>query len=229
MNRIILVDDEAEIRELLTDYLSAHGYHVVGAENAETFDQLIENQDFDVALLDVAMPGEDGFSLARRLRASSQMGIIMVTAAEDVFDRVVGLEIGADDYVTKPFDLDELRMRIDSVVRRVKGPTSGEAETEQISLGGLVYDETRGVLVDADGGEHDLSEGERSLLDVLLEHRNKVLSRAELLDLLEIGADEAFDRTIDVRVTRLRRKIEVDPSKPQFLKTIRGAGYKLVL
>ncbi len=230
MSRIAVVDDEAEIRELLVEYLSAHGFDVFGAEGAAAFDQLLADQDIDVALLDVAMPGEDGFSLARRLRATSDMGIIMVTSAEDVFDRVVGLEMGADDYITKPFDLGELRMRIESVLRRSGRLTSGNAEGGgTVSLGGRTYDADRGVISSDSGEEIELSEGDRHLLDILLARRNTVLTRSELLDLLEIGADDAFDRTIDVRVTRLRRKIEVDPSKPQVLKTIRGAGYKLVL
>ncbi len=227
---IAVIDDEAEIRELFSDYLTAKGYRVTCAESAAEFKALLDSDTFDVALLDVNMPGEDGFSLARHIRSTSDMGVIMVTAATDVFDRVVGLEIGADDYLTKPFALEEVEARVQSVLRRMARESGREfgADSKLTSIGPFIVDlETRAVSTH-DGSPPDLSKTEMDILVAFATHPNEVLSRDQLLNLAGGGRDDAFDRSIDVRIARIRRKVEADPAKPQVIKTIRGAGYKYV-
>lgn len=227
---IVVVDDEPDIRELLDDYLSHQGYRVTTACNAQEFRTLMDRESIDVVLLDVNMPGEDGFSLARSIRENSSMGILMVTSAIDVFDRVVGLEIGADDYVTKPFDLKEIAARISNLLRRMtqQSKSAQQAATGLVKIGSFLFDRTNACLRDQEDRVLDLSKSELALLGAFAAHPNQVLSRDELLNLAGEADTEAFDRSIDVRIARLRRKIESDPAKPQIIKTMRGAGYKLV-
>ena len=245
--KILAVDDEPDIRELLDEYLSSQGFEVVTAENGAAMRQVLEQQkDFDLVLLDINMPGEDGLSLARFLREHHRVGIIMLTAAADVVDRIIGLEMGADDYVTKPFDPRELLARIKSVLRRGALPASddegtvdnasSDTETESSSgannsvlFGRCVLDlEAHKLFVRDDGEEVPITSMEFDLLQAFATRPNRVLSRDQLLDLAHNRDWEPFDRSIDIRIARLRRKIEMDPAKPQTIKTVRGAGYIFV-
>jgi two-component system phosphate regulon response regulator OmpR len=229
--QIIIVDDEPELRELVGEYLSNHGFVVRGAANGAALDALFADRRADLVLLDVNLGPDDGFAIARRLRASQpDLPIIMVTAMDEVVDRVVGLELGADDYVTKPFDLRELRARIRTVLRRA-GPAKPSAGAATDDGGQLVpfglksLDLSRRCLVNADGAEEKLTAMEFDLLQAFAQHPNRVLSRDQLLDLAHQRGADPFDRSIDIRVTRIRRKIEERPDKPQVIKTVRGSGY----
>jgi DNA-binding response OmpR family regulator len=224
---IAVVDDEPDIRETLREYLELKGYRVSCLDGGKALRTLIESQSVDLALLDINMPGEDGLSLARFLRESTGAMIIMLTAAGDVIDRVVGLEMGADDYVAKPFDLRELLARIKAVLRRPRAAPSGSAmpASDEIRFGDCRLDMAAHKLRGADGSDIALTAMEFDLLKAFAERPNRVLSRDQLLDLAHSRDWEPFDRSIDIRIARLRRKIEADPSKPQVIKTVRGAGY----
>jgi two-component system, OmpR family, response regulator len=228
--RLVVVDDEPEIRAMVADYLGSNGYAVRRCANAGELDLVLASGPADLVVLDVSMPGEDGISIARRLRAAGPTSIIMLTGCDDVVDRVVGLEVGADDYLTKPFDLRELRARIRAVLRRCG--SRGDIEDEPtgdhlVSFGRVKLDLDGHCLIDRDGNEHRLTATEYDLLAVFAANPNRVMSRERLLDAASNGA-EPFDRAIDIRILRLRRKIEADPAKPQVLKTVRGAGYMFV-
>jgi len=230
--RILVVDDDAAIREMLSDYLGDSGYEVALAEDAAAARAGIANFRPDVVLLDVNMPGEDGLSLARHLREQHDLPIIMVTAADEVVDRVVGLEVGADDYLTKPFDPRELRARIKSVLRRYErpaaAPDTATAESSRVRIGRCWLDLDARRLEDEAGQEVPLTSMEFDLLRVFVERPNRVLSRDQLLQATQNRDWDPFDRSIDIRIARLRKKLEHDPDKPGALKTIRGAGYMFV-
>jgi DNA-binding response OmpR family regulator len=234
--RIIVVDDEEHIREMVADYLNGQGFVARAASGGRQLNALLEEDAPDLILLDVNMPEEDGFSVARRLRAGGNIPVIMVTAADDVVDRIVGLEVGADDYVTKPFDLRELKARIRAVMRRgdVKAaPASIPAAPaplqpvvlETVEFGRMQVDRAGRRLIRPDGTDEPVTSMEFDLIEVFLQNPYRVLSRDRLLDLAHRKNDDPFDRSVDIRVTRLRKKIEEDPSKPQTIKTVRGAGY----
>ena len=231
--RIIVVDDEEHIREMVADYLNGQGFSAHAASGGAALDVLLADFRPDLILLDVNMPDEDGLSVARRLRAGDDMPIIMVTAADDVVDRIVGLEVGADDYVTKPFDLRELKARIRAVLRRgathaVASPPSMPEEAEipaAVAFGRMTVDRAGRRLLRPDGTEEAVTSMEFELIEAFLDNPYRVLSRDRLLDLAHRRNDDPFDRSIDIRVTRLRKKIEEDPGKPQTIKTVRGAGY----
>jgi two-component system OmpR family response regulator len=227
--RILVVDDDADVRRMLVEYLGAHDYAVAAAANGAEMRVELERQVPDVVLLDVGLPGEDGLSLARYLRERYRLGIIMVTGADGVVDRVVGLEMGADDYVAKPFDPRELRARVKSVLRRLKGE-SAAASTERTRprIGRCTLDIEARRLLDANGTDIAITAMEFDLLKTFVEHPNKVLTRDRLLTLTRNREWEPFDRSIDIRIARLRRKIEADPDNPQAIQTIRGAGYMFV-
>ncbi len=232
-SHIIVVDDEPEIRSMLVDYLSHSGFTVRAAEDGAAMRRILAEQPADLVILDINMPGEDGLSLARFLRANTEVGIVMLTAAGEVVDRVVGLEIGADDYIPKPVDLRELLARIRAVLRRLRAapaePAAGEAPAAKMTqIGACKLDLEAHRLYDADGQEVPITSMEFDLLKAFVEHPNRVLSRDQLLDLAHNKDWEPFDRSIDIRIARLRRKIEADPSKPQVVKTVRGAGYIFV-
>lgn len=228
---IIVVEDEPGIREMLREYLCGHGFSVRLAESAAACRRLLAEQQADLILLDINMPGEDGLSLARWLRGQPQgsaMGIIMLTAEADVVDRVVGLEVGADDYVAKPFDLRELRARIRTVLRRLKPvdmPQQQVRPLDTVRFGSRLLHLGGRKLYDANGLEIPLTAMEFDLLKTFAAHPDRVLSRDQLLDLAHHGQWEPFDRSIDIRIARLRRKIEADPAHPLVLKTVHGAGY----
>jgi two-component system phosphate regulon response regulator OmpR len=224
---IVVVDDEQDIRETIQDYLELHGFEVTTAEEGKALRQVVESEDVDLVLLDINMPGEDGLSLARFLRERGGIAIVMLTAAGEVIDKIIGLEIGADDYVAKPFDLRELMARIKAVLRRVSAapaaPVAGAGS--QVIFGDFHLDLDAHKLFDAAGAEVAITSMEFDLLKVFAEHPNRVLNRDQLLDMAHNRGWEPFDRSIDIRITRLRKKIEADPSKPQIIKTVRGAGY----
>ena len=226
---IVVVEDEATQRHLLVDYLARHNFRVSGLTGGADLRKLVERDRPALVLLDVGLPGEDGFAIARWLRErSGRIGIIMVTAATDTVDRVVGLETGADDYIAKPFDPRELLARVKSVLRRTTGaapPTAGP----RIRMGCRVLDLEKRVLVDpTNGTEEALTASEFDLLKIFAEHPNKPLQRDWLLEVTAHRDMEPFDRAIDLRITRLRRKVEFDPAHPNAIRTIRGVGYMFV-
>jgi DNA-binding response OmpR family regulator len=232
---IVVVDDEPEIRLMLTDYLGHSGFDVSAAEDGAAMRKILEQRPADLVILDITMPGEDGLSLARYLRAHSQVGIVMLTAAGGVVDRIVGLEMGADDYIPKPVDLRELLARVRSVLRRTTGPAPAEGAREapaagdrMVRFGPCRLDLDAHRLYDGDGNEIAITSMEFDLLKAFADNPNRVLSRDRLLDLAHNKDWEPFDRSIDIRIARLRRKIEADPAKPQVIKTVRGAGYIFV-
>jgi DNA-binding response OmpR family regulator len=225
---IVVVEDETTQRRLLVDYLTRQNFRVSGADGGTALRKLVEREMPALVLLDVGLPGEDGFALARWLREkSARIGIVMVTAASDTVDRVVGLETGADDYIAKPFEPRELLARVKSVLRRATGVivTAGP----RVRMGRRVLDLEKRVLVDpADGSEEVLTASEFDLLKVFAENPNRPLQRDWLLEVTAHREMEAFDRAIDLRITRLRRKIEPDPTHPDAIRTVRGVGYMFV-
>jgi two-component system phosphate regulon response regulator OmpR len=226
--RVLIVDDDAEIRETTGEYLSGHGFEIALAGDGKEMRAAIAAGTPDVVLLDLNLPGEDGLSLTRWLRANHDVAIIMVTGAGEVVDRVVGLEVGADDYLAKPFDPRELRARLNSVLRRVKDkpsrePAAGASRT--VKVGRCTLDLATHQLADAAGAEVPITGMEFDLLRVFIENANRVLSRDQLLTLTRNREWEPFDRSIDIRIARLRRKIEPDPARPTVIRTVRGAGY----
>jgi DNA-binding response OmpR family regulator len=230
---IVVVDDEVDVREMVEEYLGAQGLKVSTAANGQEFRAILADKPVDLALLDINMPGEDGLSLARYLRENHRCGIIMLTAAGSVVDRIVGLEIGADDYVPKPFDPRELLARIRSVLRRsaAKPAKTGE-ELEQLTatvpFGRCTLDLEARTLKTLEGEEVPITSMEFDLLKAFAERPNRVLTRDQLLDLAHNRNWDPFDRSIDIRIARLRRKIEARPTKPETIKTVRGSGYMYV-
>jgi DNA-binding response OmpR family regulator len=233
---ILVVDDDPDIRELLEDYLGDQGYKVVALATADAFRQALTEHEPDVVLLDVGLPEEDGLSLARYVREHFDVGIIMVSGAGETIDRIVGLEVGADDYLAKPFDPRELLARVKSVLRRYKHQANkvpseadrGSGAPRRVRMGVGVLDLDSCQLLDADGKEIPITAMEFELLKVFCERPNRPLSRDQLLNLTQNRDWDPYDRSIDIRIARLRRKIEPDPEKPVFLKTVRGMGYMFV-
>ena len=228
---IVVVDDEEDIRDTLEEYLSLQGYRVSCAEGGAALRRIVEESDIDLVILDITMPGEDGLSLARFLRETADVGIIMLTAAGDVVDRIVGLEMGADDYLAKPVDLRELLARIKAVTRRATGRAEAAPEAgadpipTEVCFGNCSLNMETHKLFGPDGQEIPITSMEFDLLKAFAEHPNRVLTRDQLLDMAHNRDWEPFDRSIDIRIARIRRKIEQDPAKPQVIKTVRGAGY----
>jgi two-component system, OmpR family, response regulator len=225
--RVLVVDDDPTIRGMLAEYLSTHGYDVALADGGAAMRAEMERNVPAVVLLDIGLQGEDGLTLARFVRERYDVGIIMVTAAGDVVDRVAGLEVGADDYIAKPFDPRELRARLKSVLRRLQSKTAEtrKAVPGRISVGRCLLDLRSHRLCDFKGREVPITSMEFDLLKAFVEHPNQVLSRDQLLTMTRKREWEPFDRSIDIRIARLRRKIEDDPDKPKTIKTIRGSGY----
>ena len=228
---ILVCDDEPDIRDMMSTYLQRRGYVVSMAESGETLDHVLEtHDDIQLIILDINMPGEDGLSVLRRLRTEMSLPIIMSTAAGDTVDRVVGLELGADDYLAKPVDLRELEARIKAVLRRggvAPGNTSVGATTSQsdIVVDGLTINLEGAKLTGRDGEAIPLTAMEFSLLRAFVEHRGRVLNRDQILQMAHDRDWDPFDRSIDIRISRLRRKIERTPSHPVLIRTVRGLGY----
>jgi DNA-binding response OmpR family regulator len=222
---LLVVDDDPEIRELTQAYLSQQGFTVGCVDSGEAMDRYLSDHAVDLVILDLMLPGEHGLSIARRLKNAGNIPVIIVSAQGDEVDRIVGLEVGADDYIAKPFNPRELLARVRAVLRRVRQDreivSSGE---NQIRFGPFVLDLAAHSLL-REGVQVPLTSGEFDLLTILAENPNKVLNRDRILDLLTGAERSPFDRSIDVRVTRLRSKIEPDPSRPVYIKTIWGKGY----
>lgn len=233
--KIAVVEDEPDLRDAVVEYLEASGFEATGVPDAAAMRALARETRFDAAILDIAMPGEDGLSLGRFLRAQSPMGLIYATAAGASIDRIVGLELGADDYLVKPYELRELLARVRSVLRRMPpaqaAPAAGahgSAKPRRVVRFGPFQVDLDGRMVTGPEGEVELSRSEFDLLELFLERPNRVLSRGSLAAAL--GQDEGDDhsRALDLRVMRLRRKIEADPAHPTYLRTARGEGYVFV-
>jgi len=224
---ILLVDDEREIREPLASYLVRNGVRVTKAENAAVARQMLSAYAIDLVLLDIMMPGEDGLALAGFIRATTSVPIILLTAKTEEMDRVVGLEIGADDYVTKPFSPRELLARIKAVLRRAGEARVRAPDADTYGFGPWLLKSGERELVGEDNVAIPLSTGEYNLLHAFVTHPRRVLSRDQLLDLSQGRELAAFERSIDNHISRLRKKIEADPSNPKLIKTVWGGGYML--
>ncbi|MEP9389736.1 response regulator [Mesorhizobium sp. KR9-304] len=236
---IVVVDDEPDILSMVSDYLGRDGYHVSRCANGAELDRTLDKTSPDLVVLDVNLPDEDGISIARRLQATRRVPIVMLTALNDTIDRVVGLEVGADDYITKPFDLRELSARVRAVLRRAPGadgvpaaprePRPEQKRPRNVACFGeafLDFDARR--LIDRNGVDLPITATEFAMLSTFAEHPNKVLTRDRLLgDAPEHGSG-CCDRAIDIRVTRIRKRIEVNPTRPQVIRTVRSVGYVYV-
>jgi two-component system, OmpR family, response regulator len=232
---IIIVDDEAPAREMVGDYLKMHGFVVTLCDGGKSLRSEIETKVPDLVVLDLNMPEEDGLSIIRDLKSRTNVPVIMLTATASPIDRVVGLELGADDYIAKPCELRELMARIRSVLRRSApvrlNQPNGDAATAKSDKDNLVRFGTKWLdlqaqaLRDDEGNEHPLTASEFGLLKVFAANPKRVLSRERLLELANARDSEAFDRAVDLRIMRIRRKIEPDPTKPSVIRTIRGGGY----
>ncbi len=220
--RLLVVDDDAELRELAQAYLRQQGFDVETVADGARMDAALGARTFDLIILDLMLPGEDGLSIAKRLKGQLNIPIIIVSAQGEDVDRIVGLEIGADDYIAKPFNPRELLARIRAVLRRAQNRA---AEPEAVTRFGPFELDTNAHRLTRDGKSVALTSGEFDLLVILVAHPNRVLDRDRLLDLLTGAERSPFDRSIDVRVTRLRGKIEQNPSEPVYIKTIWGKGY----
>ncbi len=225
---ILIVDDDELLRTLIRETLSLDGLQVLEAEDGESIDPILAKHPVDLIVLDISLPGADGFDVMRRLREQNQIPVVMLTAKSDVVDRVVGLELGADDYICKPVEMRELIARIRSVLRRQR--SSGAAPGSETNTGTRIFNDFvldigRRQLRAVDGDEVRLTSGEFDLLHVFADHPNRTLNRDELLELTRSRDWNPFDRSIDVLIGRLRKKIEPDPQNPQIIKTVRGVGY----
>lgn len=229
IDHILVVDDQKEICEVVQQYLSSEGYRVSAANDGAGMRKILSQSQVDLVILDLMLPGEDGLTLARELREESNVGIIILTGRGEMVDRVIGLEMGADDYLSKPFHLRELLARVKSVLRRASARTvdvdRAPGGKSRALFAGWQLDLATRELVSPEGGEVRLTTGEFDLLAAFVNNANQVLSRDRLLDLARNREAGPFDRTIDVQVGRLRRKLEPDPQRPTIIKTVRGTGY----
>ena len=227
---VLVVEDDGEMRNLIAKFLRQNGYRATGARDGREMWETLANAAVDLILLDVMLPGQSGLDLTRALRAKTQIPIIMVTARGDETDRVLGLELGADDYNPKPFSRPELLARIRAVLRRAQGSDQRASGlvADRLLFAGWALDTRRRELMAPDGVAVDLSGGEYDLLLAFCEHPQRILSRDQLLDLARNRVSDALDRTVDVMVSRLRRKMEPTEESPTIIKTIRGAGYMFV-
>ncbi len=224
---ILIVDDDREIRDLLARFLDKHGLRITTAAEGQEMQRVLDGSRIDLIVLDLMLPGEDGLTLCRNLRAKSRIPVIMLTAMGEETDRIVGLEMGADDYLAKPFNPRELLARIKAVLRRAgEAPSAAPVEGGAVlEFAGWTLDLDRRELQRPDGIMVPLSSGEYELLAVFATHPGRVLSRDQLLDLARGREAQPFDRSIDVQVSRLRRKIEAEPQDPALIKTVRNGGY----
>jgi two-component system, OmpR family, response regulator len=226
-HHILIVDDDRDIRTLLGDYLQKNGYRATAVADGKAMRRALEQSHFDLIVLDLMLPGEDGLKLTRELRAHSQIPILMLTALGEEIDRVVGLEVGADDYLSKPFSPRELVGRIKAILRRTahmpRDPVQSTATSYR--FGDWTLDVTGRTLLHADGSQHALSGAEFRLLAILLAHPTRVLSRSQLMELLRGRDIDPFDRSVDVRISRLRQVLRDDARSPKIIKTVYGEGY----
>jgi len=238
----VIVEDEPDLRDAVAEYLGANGYEVAAAGNAEEMRALLATNTFNLAILDIAMPGEDGLSLGRWLRARMPIGIIYASAAGAAIDRIVGLELGADDYLVKPYELRELLARVRSVLRRVPPPEEARQAVSARGGAGAEPPAHRRAIVFGDyhvdldsrrltgpAGAIDMAKSEFDVLEVFLTRPNRLLTRAALSEAIGMSEEPETSRAVDIRVMRLRKKIEPDPANPRFLRTVRGEGYIFAL
>src|SRR5512143_1763898 len=224
---LLVVEDDQDIVDIIKRYFTAQGFDVAVASDGSSMRAVIDSQDIDVVLLDLGLPGEDGFTLTRYLRERWKGALIIVTGRGDSIDRVVGLELGADDYVTKPFDLRELLARVRSVLRRASDAAAGAASNAQevVRFNGFRLNTGSRELFDPNGKPVPLTTGEFDLLGAFIANPNRVLSRDDLMNRIHGRDAGPYDRAIDVQIGRLRRKMESDPAQPALIKSVRGAGY----
>jgi len=225
--RLLLVDDEATLRVPLAEYLARQGFRVTEADNAARARSVLRDEVPDLVLLDIMMPGEDGLSLCRHMVEARDIPVILLTAKGEATDRIVGLEIGADDYVVKPFEPRELVARIRSVLRRAHRSGAPVEDNEAYLFEGWQLDPLKRRLIDPEGVVVPISSAEFRLLSALLDHPRQVMDRDRLLDLVQGREAHLFDRAVDNQVSRLRRKIEIDSRNPQLIQTVWGGGYML--
>ena len=225
MLSILIVDDDVQIRQLLRDYLSGFDMSVVAVADGKSMADALEKESFDLVILDLMLPGEDGLSLCRSLRAKSDIPILMLTARGEAMDRVVGLEVGADDYIVKPFEPRELVARIQTILRRTRGGRESIKEQKEVAFMGWRLNFVLRQLVSPEELVIPLSNAEFRLLTVFVEHPNRVLTREFLLDEARGRNMDIFDRSIDILVSRVRQKLNEDPRTPSLIKTFRGEGY----
>ncbi len=228
MQNLLVIDDDSRIRDMLTRYFQDEGFGVTSVADASSMRACLAGKTFDAILLDLVLPGgDDGLAIAREIRLTSDIPILMLTGRDDVIDRIVGLEIGADDYIAKPFHLREVLARLRTVLRRRAAISTPNADPKDdvLVFETFTLDIGRRLAVTASGGEIDLTTGEFDMLAVLCSHPKRVYSRDTLMELTRGRNLDAFDRSIDAQVGRLRKKIESDPSKPDLIKSVRGVGY----
>ena len=222
--KLLVVDDDPELRELITAYLTKQGYDIAAVADGRAMDRALDGGGVDLVILDLMLPGEGGLDIAKRLKQTTDVPIIIVSAQGEEVDRIVGLEVGADDYIGKPFNPRELLARVRAVLRRVRGTATRGPMARVVEFGDFRLDLNAHLLTKG-GDTVPLTSGEFDLLGILVRHPNQVLDRDRILDLLTGAERSPFDRSIDVRITRLRSKIEPDPSSPVFIRTIWGKGY----
>lgn len=231
---IVVVDDDAEIRDTLREYFEVHGFRVSTFADGGALRKAADLETHALAILDLKLPGEDGLSLCRFLRSTTEMGIIMLTGSADSVDRIVGLEVGADDYVAKPFELRELLARVRAVLRRLDasepapddtGPADVPSSPDAFAFAAFTVNPNARILVASDGTQLPLTAMEFDLIKAFAERPNRVLTRDALLEIAHGRDWEPYDRSIDIRVTRLRKKIEPSPDNPVYIRTVRGVGY----
>ena len=223
---IAVVDDEPDLRDAVATYLRANGYDVSEAEGGAALRALMVERPVDLVILDLTMPGEDGITIARQLRSHGKIGILMLTANTELVDRITGLEVGADDYMGKPFELRELLARVRAVLRRLHVADIAPATmARQVRFGKCLFDLDTGKLTDGDGAAVPITAMEHDFLKMFAENPNQVLSRDAIMQIAHSKEMGVFDRSVDLRVVRLRRKIEEDPRVPRAIKTVRGQGY----
>ncbi len=227
--RIVVCDDDVDVRDLLVDLLGKDGYEVDAAEDGIALRKLVPRVRPDIVICDLMMPGEDGLSLVRWLRAEGHSAILMLTAMGSTTDRIVGLEMGADDYLAKPFEPAELRARLKAILRRTMSANlaNGRAAA-RVKVGRCVVDTEMKAMFDEQGERVELTAMEYDLLYTFITHARRPLTRDQLLEFAHHKKWDPFDRSIDMRIARLRKKIEFDPTKPSVLKTVRGEGYVLI-
>ncbi|CDZ63980.1 response regulator [Neorhizobium galegae] len=225
---ILVVDDDPRIRQMLTRYFEGEGYAVSAVSDGQEMRAQLKRQEVDIILLDLSLPGgQDGFDLAREIRMQSDVPIMMLTGRDDVVDRIIGIEIGADDYIAKPFHLREVHARLKSILRR-RQPAQPKPEVNEekiVRFEGWTLSLSRRQLLSAEDGEVELTTGEFEMLAAFVQHAGRVLTRDFLMDATRGRQLDAFDRTIDAQIVRLRRKIEADAKHPQLIKAVRGVGY----
>jgi two-component system phosphate regulon response regulator OmpR len=225
--RLLVCDDQSEVREMVAEYLGKRGFEVATAATADEVRAALGGPPIDLMLLDITMPGEDGLSLLRSLRAQGvRVPVVMLTAAGETIDRIVGLEMGADDYLGKPVDLREVEARVKAVLRRARAPDPAkDARGERWRFGRCWLDLAAAKLFDAAGDEVPLTAMEFALLKLFAENRGRVLNRDQILEGAHDRSWDPFDRSVDIRISRIRRKIEANPEKPEVIRTVRGVGY----